>query len=164
MKEALLRIKSLIILLSLMFFFSCKPLHQVVVEHVTETHVVDSLVIRDSVVTVPVERYVDLVREYDTLHLSTSLAEAEAWLDTAYSCLRGSIWNKHTYTYEKEVIDHYITKDSIVDRPVPYPEYIEVKNPVNDKLVGWLIGVSIGCLALLVWVFRKPIMKLLSHI
>lgn len=156
--------KKTIIALMMLFMIGCKPIHQVVVEHVIETHVVDSLVIRDSVVTVPVERYVDLVREYDTLHLSTSLAEAEAWLDTTNSCLRGSIWNKHTYTYEKEVIDHYITKDSIVEKPVPYPEYIEVKNPVNDKLVIWSIISSIGCLALLVWVFRKPIIKLLSHI
>jgi hypothetical protein len=156
--------KRIIYILLLLLAVSCKPQHQIIVEHVTQTHYVDSLVIRDSVVTVPVERYVDLVREYDTLKLSTSLASAEAWLDTANSCLKGSIWNKNTYTYEKETIDHYITKDSIVDRPVPYPVVEYVKNPVNKNILWWAISVSIGLIAALVFILRKPIMKLIALI
>ena len=156
--------KQLTYILLLLFAISCKPQHQVIVEHVTQTHYVDSLVIRDSVVTVPIERYVDLVRKYDTLKLSTSLASAEAWLDTTNSCLKGSIWNKNTYTYEKETIDHYITRDSIVDRPVPYPVVEYVKNPVNKGILWWAIGSSLVALGSLCWIFRKQLMKLIALI
>ena len=158
--------KRILIILSLLLCFSCKPQHQIIVEHVTQTNYVDSLVIRDSVVTIPVERYVDLVREYDTLKLSTSLASAEAWLDTTNSCLRGSIWNKNSYTYEKEVIDHYITKDSIVykEKPVPYPvEVVKTKNAAWWVWV-WALLSSLSLCGVLYWHFRDKIRKLFVHL
>lgn len=144
---------------------SCKPVQTVIQKEEIVYTYRDSINVRDSVVTIPVERYVDLVREYDTLKLSTSLASAEAWLDTTNSCLRGSIWNKNSYTYEKEVIDHYITKDSIVykEKPVPYEVVKEVKNPVNWKLVLWGILATLSLCGVLYWHFRDKIRKLFVH-
>lgn len=128
--------RGLLVFVCMFLLFSCRSPRDII--QTTEKEKIeivykDSIRYFDSTVITPVERYVDLVREYDTLKLSTSLASAEAWLDTVNSCLRGTIYNKNTYTYEKEVIDHYIVKDSIsyVEKPVTYETIKYVKNPVN---------------------------------
>ena len=134
-------------------FSGCRTGHETLVTTEKVYNYVDTIRWHDSIVVVPVERYVDLVREYDTLRLSTSLASAEAWLDTTNACLRGSIWNKNTYTYEKEIIDHYIKKDSIVyrDRPVPYEvEKVVEKAPWTFKIYRFVFWVFVGCLVLFV--------------
>ena len=154
--------KKIFIIIFTLFLVGCKPIHQVIVDHVTETHYVDSIVKKDSICYIPVEVYTDITTIPEALHLETSLAEADCWLDSCF--LKGTIRNKKgaQFQYIKETETIY--KDSIVEKPVPYQEYIEVKNPVNSKLVWWLVGVSIGCLALLWWTFRKPIMKLFGKI
>lgn len=137
-------------------FSGCRTGHETLVTTEKVYNYVDTVRWHDSIVVVPVERYVDLVREYDTLRLSTSLASAEAWLDTTNDCLRGSIWNKNTYTYEKEVINHYIKKDSIVyrDRPVPYEvEKVVEKAPWTFKIYRFVFWLFVGCLVLFVLKF-----------
>lgn len=154
--------RKLFIIIFTLFLVGCKPIHQVVVDHVTETHYVDSIIKKDSICYIPVEVYTDITTIPDSLHLETSLAEADCWLDSCF--LKGTIRNKKgaQFQYIKETETIY--RDSIVDRPVPYPVEVMVEKPLNNKLLIWSIISSIGCLALLVWVFRKPIMKLLSHI
>lgn len=149
--------KFLIVLLTILIT-ACKPIHQVVVDHVVETHVRDSLVIRDSIVTIPQEVYTNLTWKYDTLHLETSLASATAWVDSLW--LRGTMKNKNVASFHHETETIY--KDSIVYEkvPEPYPVEVLVEKPINNKLLIWAILSSIGCLALLWWTFRKPIMKL----
>lgn len=91
----------------------------------------DSIRYYDSIVVVPVERYVDVVRDYDTLNLETSQAVAKAWVDSIF--LKGTIENKSIVQYK--YIDRWntITNDSIVYKDkIDYVETIKyVKNPVN---------------------------------
>lgn len=149
------------LIISLMLLFSaCKPIHQVIVDHVTETHYVDSIIKKDSICYIPVERYVYIVNKLDTLKLQTSLAEASAYLDTTMNLLKGEIHNKKgaQFQYIKETETIY--KDSLVEKPVPYPEYITVEKPLNKKLLTWSIFASLGLLGSLCFIFRKWIIKL----
>lgn len=131
----------------------CKPVNKVIVEHQYITHIVDSINVRDSIVFIPAETYKEISNKLDTLKMSTSLASAEAYLDTSNNLLCGKIWNNNTYTYEKEVIDHYIVKDSIsyIEKPVPYEVLKEVPRPINK--VTAIISV-IFILMLLVLILR----------
>ena len=145
--------KFLIILLTIFVLASCKPLHQVVVEHVTETHVVDSLVIRDSIVTIPKEVYTNLAWSYDTLTLETSLAKAECWVDSLW--LRGTMKNKNVASFHHETETIY--KDSIRYEkvPDPYPVEVMVEKPLNNKLLIWAILSSGGLLFILFLQVKK---------
>lgn len=126
-----------------------------VVETKYETKYIDSLVLRDSVVVVPKEVYTNVAWNYDTLHLSTSLAEASCWVDSLW--LRGSITNKDKVVYK--YIDRwhdrvrdtviYETKTEYVDKPV------YVKNPTNTGLVIWTVLSGIGIIAFIVWKVYK---------
>lgn len=91
----------------------------------------DSIRYYDSIVVVPVERYVDVVRNYDTLTLETSQAVAKAWVDSIF--LKGTIENKSIVQYKYIDKWHTITNDSIVYKDkIDYVETIKyVKNPVN---------------------------------
>lgn len=154
--------KILTILLTIFVLASCKPIHQVVVDHVVETHVKDSLVIRDSIVTIPQEVYTNLTWKYDTLHLETSLASATAWVDSLW--LRGTMKNKNVASFHHETETIY--KDSIRYEkvPVPYPVEVEVKNPVNWKLLLWAILSSGGLLFMFWMTFRSSIIKLFTRL
>lgn len=154
--------KILIIICTFLCLAGCKPVHQVVVEHVYETHITDSVVTRDSTVLIPIEHVVDVVNKLDTLNLETSLAKATAYLDTTNMLLKGEIHNKQGIQFQIIEVEKWHTKDSIVEKPTPYPEYIEVKNPVNSKLVWWCIIASLCLLVSLCWIFRKWIIKLFT--
>ena len=124
--------------------FSCKS-----VSRVTETtsnekiEIVykDSIRYFDSTVIIPVERYVDIVRSYDTLELETSQAKAIAWVDSIF--LRGEIENKSIVQYK--YVDKWHTKDSLVykdkeDSEISQIETIRyIKNPgfIRDTLVNF---------------------------
>ena len=77
---------ALLLLGYIFILFSCKS-----VSRVTETtsnekiEIVykDSIRYFDSTVIIPVERYVDVVRSYDTLELETSQAKARAWVENS---------------------------------------------------------------------------------
>ncbi|MBO7695953.1 MAG: hypothetical protein J6T10_25245 [Methanobrevibacter sp.] len=149
---------SIILIAIMLFFASCKPTQQTIVHHEYITHVKDSVVMKDSIVTIPKEVYTNLAWNYEKLHLETSLAEADAWVDSCF--LRGTIKNKDKAQYQYITIEK--VRDSIVYEkvPVPYPEYITVEKPLNNKLLTWAILASTGLLAALVWIFRKWIIKL----
>lgn len=148
----------LLALLIILSFQCCKPKQQTIVHHEYISHYVDSVRYHDSTVVIPKEVYTNVAWNYDTLRLETSLAKAEAWVDSLW--LRGNITNK------QQIIYKYITetkvRDSIVYEkvPEPYPEYITVEKPLNNKLLTWAILSSLGCLACLIWIFRKWIIKL----
>jgi len=153
---------TLITLLMVLSFQCCKPVHEVITHHEYITHVKDSIVTRDSVVLIPQETYTNIAWKYDTLHLETSLATATAWVDSLW--LRGTMKNKQAASFHHET--ETIVRDSIVYEkiPEPYPVEVMVEKPLNGKLLVWAILSSIGCLALLWWTFRKPIMKLFGKI
>ena len=147
--------------------FSCKS-----VSRVTETtsnekiEIVykDSIRYFDSTVIIPVERYVDIVRSYDTLELETSQAKAKAWVDSIF--LRGEIENKEIVQYK--YVDKWHVKDSLVykdkeDSEISQIETIRyIKNPVNKNLLIWAIISNLGLLGTLWFTFRKKIYKLFA--
>ena len=113
-------------------------------------------------VPVPVERIVDVVPAYDTLKLETSLAKAQAYVDTTTHTLQGSLENKDV-TLEKVVYlpskERIVYRDSIQyqDKPV-YIDKIKTKTP---KFIWWLLGVM-GTLVVIA--YRKYIGKLIKLI
>lgn len=150
-----------IILISIMLCLaSCKPKEQIIVHHEYVTHVKDSVVTRDSVVLIPQETYTNIAWKYDTLHMETSLATAVCYVDSLW--LRGTMKNKNVASFHHET--ETIIKDSIVYEkvPEPYPEYITVEKPLNNKLLTWVIITSTGLLAALCWIFRKWIIRFIK--
>lgn len=98
-------------------------------------------------VEVPVEVQVNVVPELDTLKMETSVAEAEAYLDTLTQTLKGSLKNKKA-ELKKEI--QTIEKTKFVERkvevPVPY-EVVKTKVPLWAWImllinVGLLLGFS----------------------
>lgn len=111
-------------------FTQCKSASEVIVGHQeTVVHYVDSVIVRDSIVEIPREVYYNVAWDYDTLHLETSLAEANAWIDSIF--LRGEIHNKKNFTQKTEYIENIVYKDSIVEKEVPVP--YEVEKTVYEK-------------------------------
>ena len=86
-------------------------------------------------VDIPVEVKVNVVPELDTLKMETSVAEAEAYLDTLTQTLKGTLKNKKT-ELKKEI--QTIEKTKFVERkvevPVPY-EVVKTKVP----LWAWIL-------------------------
>lgn len=154
--------KKIFIVLFTLFLIGCKPIHETIVHHEYVTHVKDSVVTRDSVVLIPQETYTNIAWKYDTLRMETSLATAVCYVDSLW--LRGTMKNKNVASFHHET--ETIIKDSLVyiKEPEPYPVEVEVEKPLNKKLLWWSIFSSIGCLGLLIWIFRKPLMKLMSLI
>lgn len=82
-------------------------------------------------VEVPKEVVVNVVPELDTLRMETSVAEAEAYLDTLTQTLKGSLKNKKT-ELKKEI--QTIEKTKFVERKVEVPVPYEV---VKTKVPRW---------------------------
>ena len=82
-------------------------------------------------VEVPKEVEVNVVPELDTLRMETSVAEAEAYLDTLTQTLKGSLKNKKT-ELKKEI--QTIEKTKFVERKVEVPVPYEV---VKTKVPRW---------------------------
>lgn len=158
---------ALLLLGYIFILFSCKS-----VSRVTETtsnekiEIVykDSIRYFDSTVIIPVERYVDIVKSYDTLELETSQAKAKAWVDSIF--LRGEIENKSIVQYK--YVDKWHVKDSLVykekeDSEISQIETIRyIKNPVNKNLLIWAIISTLGLLGTLWLTFRKKIYKIFT--
>ena len=82
-------------------------------------------------VEVPKEVVINVVPELDTLRMETSVAEAEAYLDTLTQTLKGQIKNKKT-ELQKEI--QTIEKTKFVERKVEVPVPYEV---VKTKVPRW---------------------------
>lgn len=96
----------------------------------TET-VRDTVVLKPDTVRVeiPRERVVEVVPQLDTLNMETSVASAQAYLDTLTMTLRGSLKNKPV-ELKKEIQTIERTKfvERKVEVPVPY-EVVKTKTP-----------------------------------
>lgn len=121
----------------------CASQKSVVVQSKEEIKTIlrDSVVIMDSVVITPIERIVDIVTQYDTLHLQTSLAKSKAWVDTTTHTLKGEITNKKQTQNKNRIEVKYINRvDSVfIKEPIPYPEPV----PYIPKIYKWSMGFSI---------------------
>ena len=80
-------------------------------------------------VEVPVEVQVNVVPQLDTLKMETSVAEAEAYLDTLTQTLKGSLKNKKTeLKKEIQTVEKIKYVEHKVEVPVPY-EVVKTKVP-----------------------------------
>ena len=86
-------------------------------------------------VDIPVEVKVNVVPELDTLKMETSVAEAEAYLDTLTQTLKGTLKNKKTeLKKEIQVVEKTKYVEHKVEVPVPY-EVVKTKVP----LWAWIL-------------------------
>lgn len=144
---------TLLVLSYIFILFSCKSVSEVtrdISDVKIETIYKDSVRYIDSVI--PIERYVDIARDYDTLTLETSQAKAQCWIDSIF--LKGMIENKKIINYK--YIDRWntITNDSIVYKDkIDYIETIKYRtNPIN-KVTATISVIFI--LMLLVLILRN---------
>ena len=126
----------------LTFACSC-PRKVIEVEHRVETHYVDSTIWHDSTLyhVIPVERYRDYTSLLDTLHMETSMATAEAWVDTTANTLKGSIENKNDSI--KTVVkwkERLVYKDTTITKEVPV-EVPVVKTVTKYPVTYWIFMV-----------------------
>lgn len=144
---------TLLVLSYIFILFSCKSVSEVtrdISDVKIETIYKDSVRYVDSII--PVERYVDIAREYDTLTLETSQAKAQCWVDSIF--LKGMIENKKVINYKYVDRWNTITNDSIVYKDkIDYIETIKYKpNPIN-KVTATISVIFI--LMLLVLILRN---------
>ena len=121
-------------------------------EYIKDTVVVKADTVK---VDIPVEVKVNVVPELDTLKMETSVAEAEAYLDTLTQTLKGTLKNKKTeLKKEIQVVEKTKYVEHKVEVPVPY-EVVKTKTP----LWAWImlsinVGLIVGFLLILFLKFR----------
>lgn len=115
-----------------------------------KTIIRDSVVIRDSIRIIPVERVKDIVPSYDTLNMETSIAKSSSWVDTTTHTLQGVIENKKQTAIQTKVIEKIVEKiDTVrIYEPVPYEVIKEVK--YIPKIYKYSMRFSIIILVLIV--------------
>lgn len=116
-------------------------------EYIKDTVVVKADTVK---VNIPVEVKVEVVPQLDTLKMETSVAEAEAYLDTLTQTLKGTLKNKKTeLKKEIQVVEKTKYVEHKVEVPVPY-EVVKKKTP----LWAWIMlsinaGLIVGFLLIL---------------
>lgn len=127
--------KKIFYIICLLILVSCGSVKYIPTETKTIYNYIDSTIIsyKDSIifVEVPIERIVDVVAQYDTSRLETTVAKSTAYVDTTTHTLKHSLINKDT-TIKKDVkieyVDRIVYKDSVIIKHIP------VEVPV-DKIV-----------------------------
>jgi len=132
------------ILLSATLVYGCGVVKPRPIKEETIIHQIDSIAWHDSTIMhyLDKERYVDIVKPLDTLHLETSYAKATAYLDTANTVLRGEIENKdvpikQTIKWKEKIV----YRDATIIKEVP----VEVTKEVikYPKTYWWFMAISI---------------------
>ena len=93
-------------------------------------------------VDIPVEVKVNVVPELDTLKMETSVAEAQAYLDTLTQTLKGTLKNKKT-ELKKEI--QVVEKIKYVEHKVEVPVPVEVVKKKTPRWAWWLLAID-ACL------------------
>lgn len=148
----------------------CKPVpkDQVNIRDSVVVNYKDSLNVRDSLVLVPVpvESSQNILPEFVPSHLETSLAASDAWVDSLG--LHHTLANKEKpIPVHVPVTEHIISIDTQQSQEMSHThtEYVEVEKPLTwwqnfrIRAFWWLLG---GLTLALVWIFRKPILKILA--
>lgn len=84
-------------------------------EYVRDTVILKADTVR---MAIPMEKIVEVVPQFDTLRMETSVAKAEAYADTTTGTLKGKIENK-PYEQKKEI--QYTEKIRTVEKRVEVP-------------------------------------------
>ena len=124
---------------------------------VKETEYVrDTVILKADTVklTIPVEKIVEVVPQFDTLRMETSVAKAEAYLDTLTQTLKGQLKNKKT-ELKKEI--QHTEKIRIVEKRVEVPvEVVKLKYRI-PHWVWYSLGLNL--LVLLILILRIKIKR-----
>lgn len=157
-----MKIKSFVIpFLIAVIFTSCSPkLVYVPVKDNTSVERRDSVIYKvDTLrIPVPVETVKEVAPTLSPLHMETSVAEADAWVDTTTNTLKGVLKNKKTALSQPQVVykEKIVYRDSIRTKEVPVP--VEVEKIVK-RVPWWAKFLStIGGLALaaaVIYILRK---------
>lgn len=138
--------KFILLLFTAVLIGSCGCLHHLPPAE-NNTSVRDSVVInyRDCARVIPVEKIVDIVPQYDTLKLETSLATAEAYVDTTTHTLKGKIENKKgaEFKYKEKIVYKEHRDTTYIKEPF---EVIKEKK-VTPKWAWWTLIFSLAVLA-----------------
>lgn len=94
-------------------------------------------------VEIPKEVIVNVVPQLDTLKMETSVAEAEAYLDTLTQTLKGSIKNKKT-ELQKEI--QVVEKIKVVEHKVEVPVPVEVVKKKTPRWAWVLLSFNVSIL------------------
>lgn len=120
-------------IICLFILVSCGSIKYVPTETKTIYNYVDSTVVsyKDSIifVEIPKERIIDVVAQYDTSKLETSVAKSTAYVDTTTHTLKHSLTNKENSIQTKvkvEYVDRIVYRDSVVTKEVPVEVPVEV--------------------------------------
>lgn len=97
----------------------CAMIRPVPVQTEIRYEIRDSLNLRDSTVLIPIEVVKDMVPPYDTLKMETTMAKAQAWVDTTTHTLKGALTNKQGVQYKYVYRDKIQYRDSLVYKEVP---------------------------------------------
>lgn len=147
--------KLIILILSILCCITaCKTIQYVPIKGDTVVEYRDTTIWKDSLIYTPVEVVKEVVPYMEPLYMETSLAKAEAYVDTTTNTLKGKIENKKGITEQIKWREKVVYKDSIVTQEVPVEvEKIvtKTKHPFYEWLL-WMISIlSIGYFALKIY-------------
>lgn len=131
------------ILIIILLAFSCSTIKYVPIKGDTVVEYRDTTIFRDSIIYTPKEVVKEIVPALDTLHLETSLASAQAYLDTTNRLLRGSIQNKKGVTEKIKYKEKIVYRDSLVTQDVPVEVQVtkEVKTHFWYEKFLWILSI-----------------------
>lgn len=114
-------------MVSMAMIHGCSSIRYIPTEYSEVVNYIDSLVIRDSTVIIPIERIRDIVPVYDTLKLETSMAISESYVDTLTHTLKGKIENKQGQITKYVYKDRVVYRDTTITKEIPVPVEIPKK-------------------------------------
>lgn len=130
---------------------SCKTIQYIPIKGDTQIEYRDTTIWRDSLIYTPIEVVKEIVPELDTLYMSTSLAEASAYVDTTNRVIRGIIKNKKGITEQIKWREKIVYRDSISTQEVPVPVEVvkEVKTHFWYEKLLWIFSIiGLGTIAI----------------
>lgn len=144
--------------LSIFSILSCGTTKYVYLPGETKIEYRDSIVYKDSIEYRPVEVIKEIVPELDTLKMETSIAKAEAYIDTTNKVLRGKIENKKGISTKIEYREKIVYRDSIVTKPVPVEVTKEVKTHYWYEKILWFFSL-IGLGTIIIFIIKIYVPK-----
>lgn len=143
--------KRIFYIICLLILVSCGSGRYIPTETKIIYNYIDSTIVsyKDSIIfiEIPVERIIDVVAQYDTSKLETTVAKSTAYVDTTTHTLKHSLINKDTVVKKEvkvEYVDRIVYKDSVIIEHVPVE--VPVDKIVYPKIFWWLLGWAIICL------------------
>lgn len=143
--------KLITILLSILCLISsCKTIQYVPIKGDTQIEYRDTTIYKDSIVYTPIEVVKEVVPYMEPLYMETSLAKAEAHIDTTTRTLKGKIENKKGITEKIKYKEKIVYRDSIVTQEVPVEVEVEKEVKVHPwyERILWFLSV-IGCTSII---------------